>query len=227
MKRTIEVVGNGSLTIKPDTIRLLVQLEDTKDNYNETITLSARQTEELYSNLEPLGISREDLKTLSFRVDTQYELQQDKETLWKQAFIGYRFSHSLKLDIPNTDENLDKIITAVASCSFSPRVQFQHIIKDTEAAKQQLIEQTVADARKKAEILARSAGVTLGDILMIHYSWNNFNFPFSPTHDLYEHTLDASYPDAAVPLSNTNTSVNIEPEDIKLSDTVTIAWSIQ
>lgn len=225
MDRTITVTGNGSLTLKPDTIRLLLHLEDTKETYGEAIALSAEQTEELYSLLEPLGICREDLKTLSFRVDTHYELKQDVEKLWKQELAGYRFSHSLKLDLPNADENLGKIINAITDCSFSPRVQFQHIVKDTESAKNHLIEKAVADARRKAEILARSAGVILGEILLINYSWDDFNFLSPPTYDVYPHTLDAACPNASVPLANN--SVNIAPEDIKLSDTVNIAWKIQ
>lgn len=226
MERTIKVVGNGALTVKPDTIRLLLNLEGTRIDYNEVLELSARQIEELYSCLDVLDIPREDLKTLSFGVTTKNELQQDAQQLWKQVFIGYSFFQSLKLDIPNTNENLGKIIYAITGCSFSPHIQLQHVVKDTEAAKTELLENAVMDARKKAEIIARCAGVTLGEILSINYSWDDFDFPYSSTcHNLCERTLD--FDSAASPVNSPSTPINPAPDDIKLSDTIMVIWKIQ
>lgn len=225
MERTIKVVGNGALTVKPDTIRLLLNLEGTRIDYNEVLELSAQQIEELYSCLDALEICKEDLKTLSFSVTTQNELRQDAQQLWKQVFIGYRFFQSLKLDIPNTNENLGKIIYAITGCSFSPHIQLQHIVKDTETAKTKLLENAVMDARKKAEIIARCTEVTLGEILSINYSWDDFDFPYSPTcHNLCEHTLAL---EPASPADSPSTPINLAPDDIKLSDTIMVIWQIQ
>ena len=80
-----------------------------------------------------------------------------------------------------------------------------------------LIKKAVADSRKKAEILAEAAGVRLGPIASINYSWSSL--------ELVSNRMSMD----AVPLMAAKTAapaMNIEPEDIDVSDTVTVIWSI-
>ena len=70
----------------------------------------------------------------------------------------------------------------------------------------------------KADILAKSAGVNLGEILRIDYSWSEHHFYSNTDMKVAE---DMLYLSEAAPMA-----VDIEPEDINVSDTATVVWAI-
>lgn len=96
MERIIRVTGRGKIAVKPDTIRLNIILEDQRETYEETLKQSTIQTEALKDCFENLDFDRSDLKTAYFNVDTEYESYQDKSKNWKQRFMGYHISRSLR-----------------------------------------------------------------------------------------------------------------------------------
>ena len=73
MERTIRVTGKGKISVKPDTIRLHISLEETFREYDETMEHSTASVELLKDLIERLGYDRKDLKTLYFHIDTEDE----------------------------------------------------------------------------------------------------------------------------------------------------------
>lgn len=78
MERTIRVTGKGMLSVKPDTIRLRITQEGVRKEYAAAVKESADQKKDLNDALAELGFKKEDLKTLYFNVDSEYESYQDK-----------------------------------------------------------------------------------------------------------------------------------------------------
>ena len=50
-----------------------------------------------------------------------------------------------------------------------------YTIKDVEAAKNELLGKAVAESKKKAQVLTDAAGVKLGNIISIDYSWGEID----------------------------------------------------
>ena len=71
----------------------------------------------------------------------------------------------------------------------------------------------------KTEILTKASGVTLGELVSIDYNWGELHL-YSPTH--YE--ID---PPCLARASATPTAMNIEPDDIDVSDSITFVWEIR
>ena len=84
------------------------------------------------------------------------------------------------------------------------------------AKKNELLENAVRDARIKAEALTRAAGVTLKDIWSIDYSWGEVDFEVRPMEELRMAKFDGGG----------SFDMDIEPDDIDMSDTVTVTWEI-
>ena len=78
------------------------------------------------------------------------------------------------------------------------------------------------DSGKKAKILSEAAGTKLGDIVSIDYSWGQVEFVSRPVD-----TLGLDLPDVAEDEYISSIDVDIEPDDIDVSDTVTVIWSLQ
>lgn len=218
--KTIRVTGKGQLKVKPDTTRITMTLEGRYPEYSETLRHSSEDTEVLKDVLSRFGFDRSDLKTLNFSVDTEYESYREREA-YKQRFVGYRFSHVMKVEFPSDNQRLGRILYALANCNVSPEFRISYTVKDPEAAKNALLGKAVVDAKEKASVLTQAGGVMLKSIQNIDYSWGEIDFEYSPM----DRMLGAK---ACKPLMATQSyDMDIEPDDIDVSDTVTIIWEIE
>lgn len=222
MEKIIKVTGKGKLAVKPDTVRLILSLEGTEKEYGRALKKSAELTEKLKTALEPFGFAREDLKTLGFGVESRYESYETKAHAWKQRFVGYAFSHRMKLQFPADNERLGKILYALGHCKAKPEIGIEYTVADPEAVKNELLAKAAADARAKAEVLSRAAGAVLGALLTIDYSWEEMEFVARPMArkvmtDCCEEEIGgiAAY------------GLDIQADDISVEDTVTFVWEIQ
>ncbi len=218
--RTIRVTGKGQIKVKPDMTRITMTLNGLYKDYGETLRRSSEDTEVLKDVLSGFGFERTDLKTLSFGVDTEYESYRDKNNDYKQRFVGYRFNHVMKVEFESDNDRLGRVLYALANCAVSPEFRISFTVKDPEAAKNLLLGKAVTDAKEKAEVLSEAAGVTLKEIQSIDYSWGEIDFEYRPMNGavLAEKCLAA--PMAA------SYDMDIEPDDIDVSDTVTVVWEI-
>ena len=118
---------------------------------------------------------------------------------------------------------LGNILYALANSQLRPEFRISYTIKDQEAAKNQLLGKAVSDAMEKADTLARAARLTLKDIQSIDYSWGQINFEVHPMNRML-----VAEEDLALPMAATGSyDMDIEPDDIEVSDTVTLLWEIE
>ena len=218
MERTIRVTGKGKLSVKPDVTRLIFTLDGTREEYDAALRLSSESTDQLKTALSQYGFKNEDFKTTYFNVESVYDSYQDKDGMWKQRFVGYRFSHCLKLEFPVDNERLGKMLYSLGHSTVSPEIRIEYTISDPEAAKNELLAKAVADSRIKADILSKAAGVVLGEIVTIDYSWSEMEFVSRPMNKMMLCS------DSAVTEECCN--LNIEADDISVTDTVTVVWTI-
>lgn len=219
MEKYIRVTGKGQIAVKPDLIRLNLTLEDTREKYEDTLEQSSKQMELLKDCFEELGFAREDLKTLHFNIDTMYEGYQDENHVWQNRFTGYKFHHTMRIEFDADNERLGQVLYGLAQATVSPEFHINYTVKDTEKVKNQLLSKAVADAKEKAIVLAEAAGVKLGELVSLDYSFGEKNFisePMSRNMPLMKSAdmVRGSY------------QMNIQPDDIQVSDTVTVVWQI-
>lgn len=173
------------------------------------------------SRIEELGFERKDLKTLYYNVDTVYESYQERDKSWKRRFEGYKFEHRMKLEFRSDNELLGKVLYALAHSSVKPEFTLEYTISNPETAKNELLGKAVNDSREKANVLSEAAGVVLGNILNIDYSWGEIDFVTRPMNELSMKCMEADC--CAEP---TSYDMDIEADDIDVTDTVTVVWSI-
>lgn len=220
MERTIRVTGKGKISVKPDTIRLRISMEDTFREYDDALRHSTDSAELLKGMFEGLGYDRKALKTVLFNINTEYESYQDRDKSWKRRFKGYKYTHRMKLEFPADNIRLGKILYALAHCPVSPEFSIEYTVADPEAAKNELLGKAVKDSMQKASVLAEASGVKLDKILTIDYSWGEIDFVSRP---LQEMSLRCCAEDTCSPASY---DMDIEPDDIDITDTVTVVWNI-
>lgn len=212
--RTIRVTGKGNLKVKPDMTRLLITLGGVCPDYAGAINRSTTETESLRQLLVEQGFPSTALKTLSFDIDTEYESYRDENNDYKRRFVGYNYTHALKVDFPSDNALLGKTLFALGKAKLAPEFRICYTVSDPDAAKNELLGKAVQDAMKKADVLAKAAGLSLGAIQSMDYSWGEINMEVRPM-------ADALMSPSAAPCE-----MAIEPDDIEVSDTVTVVWEI-
>ena len=220
--RTIRVTGKGQIKVKPDMTRITMSLEGIYPEYGEALRHSYLDTEHLKDVLSAFGFERSDLKTLNFNVETEYESYKDKGT-YKQRFVGYKFRHMMKVEFPSDNDRLGKVLYALANCPIEPEFRLSYTVSDPEAAKNELLAKAVTDAKEKVSVLTQAAGVTLKDIQNIDYSWGEIDFEYCPMNRML---MADECPANPMVAEGASYDMGIEPDDIEVSDTVTVLWEI-
>jgi uncharacterized protein YggE len=214
--KTIRVTGKGQLKVHPDMTRITMELEGMDWEYGETLKKSSKETEKMKDLLIPFGFERTDLKTLRFNVEPIYESYKVKDE-YKRRFNGYKFTHVMKVEFDSDNKRLGKILYALANSTLHPEFSLSYTVKDPEAVKNELLGKAVRDAAAKAGVLSSAAGLKLGEIQSMDYSWGEIRFETEPVNRSMAMLAEAdcgSY------------DPDIEPDDIEAQDTVTVIWEI-
>jgi len=215
--REIIVKGIGKAAVAPDLIVLNMNLEVSDMDYEKTMRRSSDMLDKLRSAISSAGHDGKEMKTTSFNINTKYESYRENGG-HKQRFAGYTCYHSLKLEFSLDMAALGATLGAISGCEAKPDFNIKFSIKDPSAVSEQLLESAIENAKWKATVLAKSAGVKLGEIQRIDYNWSELHL-YSQTDYQFN---DMMLCEAAAPLA-----MDIEPEDIKVNDTATFVWAIE
>lgn len=216
MERCITVTGNGSFAAKPDLIIVTLNLSALDQDYEKALSVAGMQIEELRSSLLPLGFQKDQLKTKSFHAGAQYESKRSRNGDYHKYFEGYKVTHGLKLEFDFDTKLLGRVLSAISKSGSEPEVNIAFGLRDREAACAFLLEDAAKSARRKAEILVKASGVSLGELISVNYSWAELKL-FSSTN-YYCGNDNRNY--------CKNVEVDIEPDDVKVSDSATFVWEI-
>lgn len=118
------------------------------------------------------------------------------------------------MKFPIDNELLAQLMTKFSECPIRPSVEIGYTISNPEPVRNELLAKAVADSTAKAKIMTSAAGAQLGEVIDIDYSWNEINiYHRDQTFRNNDSMCIGSVPD-------------FTPEDMDLSDTVTVIWEI-
>jgi uncharacterized protein YggE len=167
----IVVSGEGSVTVAPDYATIRGGVVTKAKTAAEAVDANAKLMAAVIAALTSAGIARSDIQTAQFSLQPVYALPQPGS---EQKLTGFSASNQLAIKIRQIDkvgDTLDRLVAAGATDAGN--VSFQHA--DLSKALDQAREAAVADARRKAELYARAAGLTLGTV-----AWITENTGYAP-----------------------------------------------
>lgn len=220
MDRIIKVTGKGKISVKPNTVRLNIEAEGVYKEYEQAVKKSTEATCILRETIEKAGLKAEDLKTVHFDIDSEYESYRDKNDDYRSRFVGYKYTHSMYIQFSSDNKQLGRILYELAHCNVNVEFSICYTVKDEDTVKNELLGKAVEDSKVKANVLAKAAGVSLGEIKSIDYSWGEINIFSKP---LNFGSCDMLLAEAEPKVYG----IDIEADDIDIQDTVTIVWEIK
>ena len=213
--RKIVITGIGKLSIKPDLVEITVTLQTINENYSELLREHAKKHESVKNAMQSTGLRNEDVKTADYKVNTVYEqVKVGNTSTYISKFKGYSCSQTLKIRFDFDNQRLNRAILNLSDCIAKPQFDIDFTVKDQERVADLLLADAAHNAKSRANILTQAMGARLGPIVSIDYSWNSL------------HIYSESRIERDSNLVMSNADMNIEPENVDVSDHATFVWEI-
>ena len=162
----ISVSGEGRVSVAPDMALLSIGASTKKDTVAAAHSAVQAAMDRLLSSLKANGIVEKDIQTSQFSISPEYDYQ-----LSEPRLIGYRVTHMLQVKVRDIDRAGEVIDDGVEAAGDLVQVgSISLTVDDTSAMAKQARELAMADAKAKAEELARLADVELGKPISISES---------------------------------------------------------
>ena len=163
LARTITVVGEGKVSIEPDTARATIGVETVSPTVQEASTENRTTLEAVLAALQEQGIAEEDIQTSGFSI---YAERYGPEGPLPEDQVNYRVSNNVLViirDLDTVGEVLDAAVNAGANNIYG--VEFS--LDDPSIVESDARSQAIEDAKAKAEDLASLTGVTVGGVVSV------------------------------------------------------------
>jgi uncharacterized protein YggE len=206
----ISVVGEGIVLAQPNTVRITLGVEVFDLSLSTAQAEAARRMDAVVSKLKADGIAETDIRTVSYNITPQYDQQPNSG---QSTLRGYQVQNLVEVkstNVPGLGALLDDVVGAGATRVYG--IAFES--SDMEALKNQARDQAMANARAKADQMARDAGVSVGRPTLIEESDVGGVTPVQQN----------AAPRAAVA---GQAPTPIQPGQLQVSTTVRVIWSIQ
>jgi uncharacterized protein YggE len=206
----ITVSGEGTAPGKPDIAMIILGVTRASDTVADARDGAATSLDAMIRTIQANGVAKEDIQTQQFNIQPEYDYRNGRQTL-----KGFRVSNTLSVklrDIDRTGKVVDDAVNAGGNDTQVQSIAFT--IDKPDELERQAREAAVADARAKAETLAKTAGLSLGDPITISESGG--------PQPVYAERLafDSAAQAGAQPTP-------IEPGTLDVVINVSVTWAIQ
>ena len=161
--RLITVSATGTVSAEPDRVRLSTGVTAEADTASAALSANSELMKRVIDGLKTSGIDAKDIQTSNFSVDPRYTTPREGEP---SVIDGYQVSNQVEIlvrDLSALGDLLDKLVALGANRMHG--LSFE--VSEAETLKDEARKQAVANARRRAELLAAAAGAEVGDVMAI------------------------------------------------------------
>ncbi|KAL4451430.1 hypothetical protein ABPG77_009502 [Micractinium sp. CCAP 211/92] len=166
----LSVTGTGNVEVVPDVAKVYLAVSVTRPTANAACQQAADTTTKVRDALEAInGIAADDVTTENYSVQPNYVYNPDTQD---QKISGYTCQQSLVVKIDDVNNTILAAVIDAAVTSGGNDLQVSQVVMDLSpqlrrSATNQAREAAVEDATEVAQLLAKTAKVTLGAIKTI------------------------------------------------------------
>jgi len=215
MEKKITVTGRGSVHVVPDITRLTTSVGGHFETYEEAYDEAQLRLSWFPKILEYNKLSGKLAKTIRFDVSVATKSEYDKAGHYVgQIFDGYDIDIKVKIDIGMNTKLLNNIVRGIGKFIPGAEISIGYTTKDPRPSQLLMLERAVKDSHDKAEIMAKAAGLTLGEAVNITYNHEDVHI-YSEARNIHSN---------AEAMACTSDSLDVTPDDLSVSDEVVVEW---
>lgn len=163
--RNLNVSAEGKTTVKPDIAQFSFSVITEGADLEKITSDNNKRIAEVINYIKSEGISEDDIKTTQYNLQPKYEYIESQ----KKSFIsGYELTQSVFVKVRDLDKNIGKISTILGSLPEMGINQISGVsftVDNPEEFMAKAREEAFKKAHEKALVIAKSNGVSLGQVL--------------------------------------------------------------
>lgn len=160
--RSITVTGEAMISVAPDNAVIRLGVTSQGKNAREASEANAKQMTGVLAAIKESGVADRDVQTSRLSLQPQYE----QGKAGPARLLGFQVTNQVTIRIREVDKFpgiLDRAIAAGAN----EMSGIEFVVSDQSKLLDQARDDAVSDARRKAELYAKAAGVKLGSVTSI------------------------------------------------------------
>lgn len=163
---TIAVSGVGEVFAVPDVATFTASVREEGETVGAAQDKATEKTNAVIKYLKDAGVEEKDIKTVSYNVNPKYEWEQAESCRngycppGKQKLVGFEVYQSLSVKVKDT-KKAGELLSGVGSKGASEVSGLSFTIEDEDTLKAEAREKAIAEAKEKADVLAKSLGVSV------------------------------------------------------------------
>jgi len=211
--RTIAVSGEGKLTVQPDVAYVSFGVFTREKTANEAQTANAKTFAAIEKALkDQFGIAAKDIKTSGFYVQPEYHWSEKGES----SIVGYTADHTVTVTYRDLN-GLGKLLDAVSKAGANRVNGIQFGTEKREAYELQAIEKAMANAKTKADTIAKAAGRSVKGVLHVQHSGAMGGGPI-----YYPMAKEA----AAMDMTGAMPATSVQPGELEITTSVSVTYEM-
>ncbi len=218
----ITVTGEGEAFAVPDVATFNYSVTEEGKTVKEAQDKATTKTNAALDFVKKSGVEEKDVKTVAYNVNPKYEYQ-TKSCLpgtycapGKEVQTGFQVSQTIEVKVRDTTKAGD-ILTGVGALNVQNVSGLNYTVDDETKVQQDARAKAIADAKVKAEQLAKDLGVKIVRIKTFQESNNGFPIFYAETASVRNQAMDAK--GGAVP--------SLPTGENKVTSNVTITYEIR
>lgn len=209
--RTISVDGTSVIKAMPDRATVNISIESTAKDAKEASAQNAIVMNKIQKDIMALAITKDNIRTTNYNL---YPLYNRKDN-GRQEITGYSVSNQITVTVDNIDIVGNVIDTAInAGANSVNSVEFS--LKDPQSYKDKVLVQAINDAKRKADIIAKTLGKNVVNVVSVN-SNNSYIEARTFNSMMYAKAADSAAVGASSP---------IQAGDISVKANVSIVFEI-
>lgn len=203
----IRLSSTGEIKVEPNMASITIAVTTQGKTADGAVKDNAKSMEKVVKALRAKLAQNDTLKTSQYQLSPLYQHDRDNN---ESKIVGYRASNQITIEY-HTLATLGDLLDEVVSNGINQidNLRFSHT--DTVALQRQALEQAITQAKTTADVIAKSAGVTIKGIKEIA-SYDNNPVPV--------------YREMAMAMDARGAASQVMPGEITISATVNVVYNI-
>jgi uncharacterized protein YggE len=197
-EHVISVSGIGVVSVAPDTADVMLGVAATRPTAKEARAAAATAMQAVIDSIKKNGLPDKDILTVNVSLNPVYDYTGSARRL-----VGYEFNNTVKVTVRDLDK-LPAVMDDAVGTGATTVSGISFRLDDPTAMQNKARELAMADARSRADILARLAGVTIKGVASI----SETNSSYTPYY--YSGAALDAVKEASTPIQSGTTDIKIQ-----------------
>lgn len=210
MIETVSVTGSSKIPLTPDRVTFNIGVETSAPTVADAVKQNNERVARVVAALKAAGATDREIRTSNFGIFPQYDYSDNR----RPRLIGYQVTNSVTVT-KNTPAEAGRLLQTAVDAGANTASGLMFTVSDETRGRDEGLRAAFADARAKAEVLAKSSGRALGRVISI--TEGAAALPVPPPIPLY----------GRVAAAEVRQDVPIEPGTQELRFTVSVIFELR